>query len=90
MSADLTGMKVATLVTNGYEQVELEQPRAALQRAGATTMVVSPKDSEVKAWKFTDWRNPSKVDVNLDSADEAGFDAHPCVQSGNDQAFRRA
>jgi len=69
MSADLTGMKVATLVTNGYEQVELEQPRAALQQAGATTRVISPKDTEVKAWKFTDWGNTSKVDVNLNSAD---------------------
>ena len=75
MSADLTGMKVAILVTDGYEQVELEQPRAALQQAGATTMVVSPKDTEVKAWKFTDWGNTYKVDVNLNSADEAGFDA---------------
>jgi protease I len=75
MSADLTGVKVAILVTDGYEQVELEQPRAALQQAGATTMVISPKETEVKAWKFTDWGSTCKVDVNLNSADAAGFDA---------------
>jgi protease I len=75
MSADLSGMKVAILVTNGYEQVEFEQPRAALQQAGATTMVISPQDTEVKAWELTDWGNTIEVDLNLDSADGAGFDA---------------
>lgn len=52
---NLKGLKVAILVTDGFEQVELLEPRKALDQAGAETRVVSPKDQRVKAWKFTDW-----------------------------------
>ena len=51
----LQGMKVAILVTDGFEQVELTEPRKALDQAGADTRVVSPKDDEVRGWNFTDW-----------------------------------
>jgi protease I len=44
-------MKVAILVTDGFELLE---PRKALDRAGAETSIVSPKDSRVRAWNFTD------------------------------------
>ena len=39
----LKGLNVAILVTDGFEQVELTEPRKALDEAGATTKVVSPK-----------------------------------------------
>jgi protease I len=45
----LKGLKVAILVTDGFEQVELAEPRKALDEAGAATKIVSPKDQRVRA-----------------------------------------
>lgn len=73
--ADLKGLKVAILVTDGFEQVELTEPRKALDEAGATTRIVSPKDSRVRAWKFTDWGIELPVDIRLADAKASDFDA---------------
>jgi hypothetical protein len=45
MAENLKGKKVAILVTDGFEQVELLQPREALNKAGAETKVVSLKEA---------------------------------------------
>ena len=76
MAADtLKGLKVAILVTDGFEQVELTEPRKALDEAGATTKIVSPKHQRVRAWNFTDWGIELPVDVELDQAKPEDFDA---------------
>lgn len=49
MAADLQGKRVAILAADGVERVELEQPREALDRAGAQTEVLSIHDGEIKA-----------------------------------------
>jgi len=72
---NLQGVKVAILVTDGFEQVELTEPRKALDQAGAQTRVVSPKNGKVKAWKFTELGDELPVDVALDSARPEDFDA---------------
>ena len=74
-NANLKGLKVAILVTDGFEQVELAEPRKALDRAGATTSVVSPKSGRVRGWNFTDWGDEIPVDVSLDRARPDDFDA---------------
>jgi PfpI family intracellular protease len=71
----LKGFKVAILVTDGFEQVELAEPRKALDQAGADTVVVSPKTERVRGWKFTDWGNEVRVDAPLDQAKPEDFDA---------------
>ena len=71
----LDGMKVAILVTDGFEQVEMTEPRQALDQAGAQTRLVSPKDGRVKAWKFTEWGDEFPVDVPLAQARAEDFDA---------------
>jgi protease I len=71
----LNGLKVAILVTDGFEQVEMTEPRKALDAAGADTVLVSPKDGEVKAWDFTDWGDTFPVDLHLDDARPDAFDA---------------
>jgi protease I len=71
----LNGLKVAILVTDGFEQVELSEPRKALDRAGAETRIVSPKSQRVRAWKFTDWGDELAVDAPLDQAKPDDFDA---------------
>jgi protease I len=71
----LSGKKVAILVTDGFEQVELTEPRKALDQAGARTSIVSPKADKVRGWKFTEWGDEMKVDVALDKANPDDFDA---------------
>ncbi len=41
---------MAILVADGFEQVELTEPKQALEAAGATTEIVSPSDQEVQGW----------------------------------------
>lgn len=73
--ADLTGVKIAILVTDGFEQIELTEPRQALNQAGAETRIVSPKSDQVHGWNFTDWGDKFPVDVQLDKTRAEDFDA---------------
>jgi protease I len=72
---DLTGLRVAILVADGFEQVELTEPRRALDQAGAQTKIVSPQPDRVQGWNFTDWADFVPVDVPLDQAQPDDFDA---------------
>lgn len=72
---NLKGVKVAILVDDGFEQVELTEPRKALDQAGAETRIVSPKSERVRAWNFTDWGDKFSVDVALEQARSQDFDA---------------
>ena len=71
----LKGLNVAILVTDGFEQVELTEPRKALDEAGAKTQIVSPKNEHVRAWKVADWSIELPVDVKLKDAQPDDFDA---------------
>ncbi len=46
----LNGKKVAILVADGFEQIELTSPKQALEKAGAVTKIVSPRQTEVEGW----------------------------------------
>jgi protease I len=73
--AALTRVRVAILIDDGFEEVELVKPRRALDDAGAITSIVSPAGAEVRAWNFTDWSERYPVDVPLSEADPDDFDA---------------
>ena len=75
MAEKLEGLRVAILVTDGFEQSELEKPRKALDGAGAETRVVSPAGPKVKAWDMKDWGAKVSRDVALDDARVEDFDA---------------
>jgi protease I len=75
VSKDLSNKRVAILVANGFEQVELTEPKQALEAAGAVTDIVSPEGNKVKGWKHTDWGDEFPVDVALDDANSADYDA---------------
>src|SRR5947209_769388 len=75
MANPLQGIRVAVLATDGFEQSELMEPRRALDEAGATTQVVSPKTGEIRGWNHTDWGQPVRVDVALDGARAEDYDA---------------
>jgi protease I len=72
---DIKGLKVAILVTDGFEQVELVEPRKALDAAGAETAIVAPKRGQVRGWNFTDWGDEQPVDMTLADARPEDFDA---------------
>ena len=74
-AGNLQGKKVAILVTDGFEQSELLEPRKALDQAGATTQVVSPAGKKAKGWNHKEWGKEVAVDVALDSAKATEFDA---------------
>ena len=76
-SEDLKGKRVAILVADGFEEVELKKPRQALDEAGAETVVVSPARRTVKAWKHTDWGEELPVDLPLAEARAEEFDTRP-------------
>ena len=71
----LDGKKVAILVADGFEQIELTGPREALDKEGARTVIVSPEDKEVRGWDETDWGKKFKVDVRLSEAKPEDYDA---------------
>jgi protease I len=71
----LQGKRVAILATDGVEQVELTEPKKALDAAGAQTVVISPKGRAIKAWQHDHWGDEIPVDRPLDSARAEDFDA---------------
>jgi protease I len=71
----LEGKRVAILVADGFEQVELTEPKQALEQAGATTEIVSPAGDKVKGWKHVEWGDELHVDVGLNEADAGRYDA---------------
>ncbi len=75
MNKDLTNKKVAILVADGFEQVEMTDPRKALESAGATAKIVSPMDGEVEGWNHFDKGDKFTVDVKLSEANAGDFDA---------------
>jgi protease I len=74
-SHPLTGKRVAILCTDGFEESELFLPRAALDDAGADTVLVSPKSDFVKGWTGEGFGRDVPVDLPLHSASEEDFDA---------------
>jgi protease I len=74
MSTQLNGRRIAILVTDGFEQIELTSPREALEKAGAKCVVISPKGGEVQGFKHHDKADRIKVDLELSKADPNEFD----------------
>jgi len=71
----LNGKKVAILVEDGFEQIELTSPKQALEQAGATTHIISPKRDKVKGWDETKWGQEFPVDAPVEQANANNYDA---------------
>jgi protease I len=74
MARRLDGKKVAILVTDGFEQVELTKPREALDEAGAETKIVSLKPGKIQGMHHADKGDKFDVDLTLDEARAEEFD----------------
>ena len=75
MAQKLEGKKVAILVADGFEQVEMTKPREALDEAGAQTKIVSLKSGKIQGMNHADKGDKFDVDVTLDQARPEEFDA---------------
>lgn len=75
MEFGLKGHRVAILATDGVEQVELVEPRKALDAAGAVTEIVSLEPGKIQAFNHLDRGDTFKVDASLDEAQAAQYDA---------------
>jgi protease I len=72
---ELDDIRVAIIATDLFEESELVQPRQALQDAGAQTVVIAPKAGQIQAVNHIDKTIQVTVDLTLEKADPADFDA---------------
>jgi deglycase len=75
MELGLKGKKVAILATDGVEQVELVEPRKALEAAGAETHLVSPKSGEIQGVNHHEKGDRFAVDRTLDQVRSSEYAA---------------
>lgn len=73
--ASLSGMKVAILAVDGFEQVELTEPRKALEEAGAKTAVISQKSGKIQGFNHVDKADAFGVDATFADAHPDDYDA---------------
>jgi len=71
---DLSGKRIAILVTDGFEEVEMTEPRRAIQEAGGETVLVAPDGDSVRSWDDGDWGQSFDVEKPLTSAKPDDFD----------------
>lgn len=75
MESSLAGHKIALLVANGFEELEMTEPQRAFLAAGASLSIVSHEQGLVNGWHEKGWGHFFPVDVPLSSALAADFDA---------------
>ena len=71
----LTGLRVAILATDGFEQSELLEPKKALDAAGAQTQVVAPLNGDIRGWNHKEWGDTVHVDQAVHNAKPGEYDA---------------
>ena len=75
MANKLQGKRVAFLATDMVEQVELTEPRKALDKAGAKTDLISIEPGEIQAFNHYDKADKFKVDRIVEEARADDYDA---------------
>jgi protease I len=69
------GMRVAIIATDDFEQSELEDPKRALEEAGASTAIVSPHGGTIQGSRHDKKGDTFKVDKILSELKQDDFDA---------------
>ena len=75
METTLKGRRVAILATDGVEQIELEEPRKALDGAGAVTHLIAPQDGSIQAMNHDEKGARIPVDRKLADVRPSEYDA---------------
>jgi protease I len=73
--AELNGKRVAILATDMFEQVELVEPRKALDDAGAETEIVSLESGEIQGFNHYDKADKFPVDKTVKDVSVDDYDA---------------
>jgi len=71
----LQGMKVAILATDGFEEVELTEPRKALEQAGARVDILSEEIGEIQGFQHHDKAGKVQADHTVQNARPDDYDA---------------
>jgi protease I len=71
----LGGLRIAVLMTDGFEQAEFTGPRDALLKEGASVTVISNKLGKVQGFHHVDKGDSFDVNLTFDEADPSDFDA---------------
>ncbi len=74
MEKKISGLKIAIVVANGFEQSEMVEPKKALDEAGAETVIISPIGGKVKGWKDKNWGDEFTVDKKIEEIKAEDFD----------------
>ena len=74
MANELQGKRIAILATDMFEQVELVEPRKALEQAGATTELVSLEEGEIQGFNHYDKADTFPVDKTVEEASASDYD----------------
>lgn len=72
---DLSNLKVAVIVTDGFEEAELTEPVKALREVGARVEILSTKSGQVQAFRHHDKGTTTSVDRLLDPDQTENYDA---------------
>src|SRR5450755_1760705 len=75
MQGNLKGKKVAILATDGFELVELTEPKKALEEAGASTQVIALKSGKIQGFNHDKPGDTVKVDKTVDEVKASDYDA---------------
>src|SRR5579875_1193720 len=81
MADELKGKKIAIIATDGVEQVELVEPRKAVEAAGATVELLSLDTGEIQAMN-SDINPADKFKVDKKIADASPDDYDGYIQPG--------
>jgi protease I len=73
--APLDGKRIAVVATDGVEQVELTEPWKAVEKAGGTPELISPKKGEIQGFEHLDKADTFEADKTAAEADVADYDA---------------
>ena len=72
---DLSGVRVAVVATDGFEEEELTKPVMALRESGAAVDIVSPKVGQIQGFRHHDKSIKVEVTLPLDELDADRYDA---------------
>ena len=70
----LDGKRIAFLATHGVEQVELTEPRKAVEDEGAETELISLEDGQIQGFEHLDHGDKFDVDKTVKDADASDYD----------------
>lgn len=75
MANELQGKKIAIIAADMVEQVELVEPRKALDAAGATTHLISIEPGEIQGFDHFDPADKHTVDKTVEDVEASEYDA---------------